>query len=565
MAYKGASLAEIESKLRQDFARRLKEHGHASTETNDPILRILFRTFAGQLESLYSDTDRIREALLDELISGLGIERRMPRPAQTIIRFFEQSANELVPAGTELVGVTQSKARLTFVTDATIAVSPARVAMAASYQNEKLQLLPGTEMPDAMQAGYPSPDAVPLRLGPAPAIFIAVENLPSEHLSRHGVFLDIGDADLQRSIRREIWRMADSDGKFAATGILRPHRRNAGVQELRWLLDEDESSNGGDAGAGEIERPELPDGFYAGRMFVFPEVPRSRRQFVCRYPRGLDQGLSKIFRDFGALFAEPRAWIRISIPPATADLNTAVHSVALHAISASNIVDLNQTVQFGAQGTSIPVEQAERYLVAPVAITGGDDNAEYIPAFQSSSEPGVGRYSIRNGRIDLIPSTRSGNANIPTWVTSGAHGNTVAPGDIQTFVRPADRPTLRISNPMPAAGGTNGESFSDAHARFAHVLLARSRVVTGADLHAAVTSLDRRIKRVEVEAALQRFSDGLHRILRVTATVDRNEFQDPDEEMRILQEDTERYLRNRVPFGTELNVECRWAEEEAAR
>src|ERR1035441_7608981 len=153
--------------------------------------------------------------------------------------------------------------------------------------------------------------------------------------------------------------------------------------------------------------------------------------------------------------------------------NCSVHSVSLHAISASNIADLNQTVEFEAQGTSIPIEQAERFLVAPIAITGGNDNTEYISAFQSSSDPGNGRFAIRNGRVDLTPPDRtgrqSGNVNIPVWVTNGAVGNTVGPGNIQTFVRASDRPALRISNPMPAAGGTNGESFGDAHQRFAHV------------------------------------------------------------------------------------------------
>jgi hypothetical protein len=564
MAYKGASFAEIESKLRQDFARRLKEQGHGATETVDPILRILFRTFAGQLETLYSDTERIREALLDELISGLGIERRMARPAQTIIRFFEDGLNELIPAGTEVVGVTQSKARLTFVTDATIAVSPARIAFAATYQDESLQLLPGMEMPDQMQAGHPSPDAVPAQLGPSPALFLAIENLPPEHLSHHGLFFDVSSPQLQQGLRREIWRLANSNGMFGAAGILRANRRNGGVHSLRWLVE-----NVSDTPDDDQDRPQLPDGFYAGRVFVFPECEPARRRFLCKYPSGMEQSLARIFQGYSSLFAAERAWLRISIPPGIKDLRTAIHSVALHAISASNVMDLNQTVKFEAQGTSIPVEQQERYLVAPIAITGGNDNADYISAFQSSTNAGVGRYAVRNGRVDLIPPKVAGqappeSANVPTWVTNGALGNTVAPGNIQTFVRASERPALRISNPMPAAGGTNGEAFADAQQRFAHVLLSRSRVVTMADVKAAVKALDRRIVRIDVADALRRTEDGLYRVVQITAFGDRNEFVDPDEEMRILREDIARHLLQRLPFGTELTVEWQW-EERAAR
>ena len=63
--------AEIYRKLREDFARRLKEYG-LSPELTDPMLAVLFRTVAGQLEAQYSEFDRRQASLLDELIAGLG-------------------------------------------------------------------------------------------------------------------------------------------------------------------------------------------------------------------------------------------------------------------------------------------------------------------------------------------------------------------------------------------------------------------------------------------------------------------------------------------------------------
>src|SRR5438445_24635 len=98
MAYTTASAVEIDKKLRDDFRRRLKDFG-ISAEATDPVLAVLFRTFAGQLEALYSETERIRLALLDELIAGLGFQRRAARPAQTIVRCLPNNASELLDVG----------------------------------------------------------------------------------------------------------------------------------------------------------------------------------------------------------------------------------------------------------------------------------------------------------------------------------------------------------------------------------------------------------------------------------------------------------------------------------
>ena len=110
MPYNSASAIEIDKKLRDDFRRRLRDYG-ISAETTDPILAVLFRTLAQQLENLYSETGRIRLALLDELIAGLGVEQRMARPAQTVARFLVPGAgSQVVEAGTELMGEAQSGA-----------------------------------------------------------------------------------------------------------------------------------------------------------------------------------------------------------------------------------------------------------------------------------------------------------------------------------------------------------------------------------------------------------------------------------------------------------------------
>src|SRR5579872_2177393 len=103
MPYQSVSAIEIDRKLRDDFRRRLRDFG-VSAETTDPLLAVMFRTFAQQLEQLYGETGRIRLALLDELIAGLGIERRMARPAQTIVRFLANAGSHFIGGGTELFG-----------------------------------------------------------------------------------------------------------------------------------------------------------------------------------------------------------------------------------------------------------------------------------------------------------------------------------------------------------------------------------------------------------------------------------------------------------------------------
>src|SRR5205823_9546095 len=104
MPYGSASAIEIDRKLREDFRRRVKDFG-ISAEATDPVLAVIFRTFAQEIEKLYSETGRIRLALLDEFIAGLQIEPRRAQPAQCVVRFFpDPGATAVVPAGTELNG-----------------------------------------------------------------------------------------------------------------------------------------------------------------------------------------------------------------------------------------------------------------------------------------------------------------------------------------------------------------------------------------------------------------------------------------------------------------------------
>src|SRR5205823_358880 len=173
---------------------------------------------------------------------------------------------------TELNGNASTGERLTFISDATISVSSARLALAFTYQNESIQLLSGVEMPQSLEAARPSLDPVGVRVGPQPAIYLAFEDLSPEHLSHHSLFFEFGPDSwkIQQALRSEPWCFVDDEGQLRAHGILRPRRGNGGVRELEWLAQ----AQAAPEGPVREEIPELPDGFFADRVFVLPEIPQ---------------------------------------------------------------------------------------------------------------------------------------------------------------------------------------------------------------------------------------------------------------------------------------------------
>ena len=559
MPHSGATAAEIDSKLRDDFRRRLKEYGYQADLT-DPILSLLFRTFAQQLEALYDETDRIRLALLDELIANLGLEPRAARPAQTVVRFAGGVAAAVLPVGTELVAEALSGERLTFATDQTVAVSGARLAAAFAYQDGALQLLAGVDMADAVRDARPSLDAVRVELGPNPALFLAIENLPATHLDRHGVFIEVAPSAsrLRQALETETWCLVQPDGTLSGAGLLRPATSNAGVQVLEWLT---EGAAESDAEGQEFAR--LPKGFYGGRVFVLPQIPASRR-FTCIAPRGMDAALRRIFgREAGTLLAEPRAWLRISMPADVPPLRTAVEGVLLHTVTASNVERLNQTIQFAQHGTSIPVVRdaggVASHLVAPLSVV-GEQGVPYLPETQPTTDGRRGRYAVRTGRIELRPALwpdgrAETQATVRLWVTSGTIGNTVMPGRVNGFLRSGAPSGLRVTNTVAAAGGTSVEPFGDARLRLASVLLSRDRVVTRDDLTHVSRAFDTRIRRADATAGVVSTPTGLQRAEHVRVYVREGDFVDPVAEIAVLKTDLQARLVDRFPSGTALTVD----------
>jgi|GEM_PF-1246283 len=564
MPYQRATAIEIDSKMREDFRKRLKEYG-VSAETTDPVLAVLFRTFAQQLEQLYSDTGRIRLALLDELIAGLGIEPRKARPAQAVVRILGASAPVHIDAGAVLRSQTPTGERFNFSTDAPVTVSGAQVVLGAAYEKGALRLLGGVEMPENFLAARPALDPVKVNLGPNPALFLAVEPAGKEHLGGHSFYFDLTpDArPVQDALGVETWCLAGPHGEFSANGILRPRPANAGLRRLEWLVRPQSPAGQEEA---QDKTPMLPPGFYAGRVFLLPPIP-PERQMLCTVPRGLEAPLGRIFgREAQSLFARPRAWFRITFPRDIPPLHTAIGGVFLHAITASNVECFNQTIVFEKHGTAIPISReggTDWQLVSPLSLIGENDTP-YLDEMAPSTDPLAGRYAIRNGRIEITPAKWPDGrpqslVNVRVWICAGEAANQVGPGMI-TSLELKGGGALRVLNPTSAAGGTSSESFASAQERFAAALLSRDRVVTRADLFAVVRAFDRRIRDARVSSVVERVGGALRRVERVTVSLDREDFTDPDLEAAYLRDELQALLETRFLHDTGLSVRTEWVE-----
>jgi hypothetical protein len=560
-----SSAADIDLKLRDDFRRYLREYGIEPT-LMDPVLAVLFRTLAAQLHNLVSDTDRLKTALLDELLDGLGFDRRFAHPAQLVVRYLCEGDPVHIGAGANLTGEPESGGRMNFSTDYGISVSAARIATVLVYQRPEgtpeghLRLLSGVELPgESLRAG-PSYGPVPAALGAFPAIYIAIDNLAPSHLSRHGVFLQTSPEAmlLNAQLASENWCLASSEGRFTAEGVLRPADLNAGQHQLHWLRRVRDAALKDDG----IETPRLPGGFWQGKCFVLPVVPPDRHS-LCEAPQGLGAPLRAIF-ERPTLFFKPRAWLRIQLDPRVEPLHTAISAVHLHAQSASNVACSNFTVRFVEHGLTVPVSRESggaSFLVAPLSIA-GESGETYLPEFQPSFKPGIGRYRLHQGYLTFIPGKMPDGrdesyANVRLWMTLGAFGNQMGMARLQSFAHEPAR-GLAVENITAAAGGANGESLHAAHRRFSEALLSRQRLLTHNDLEVAIRSFDNRISSIDVHPLLVRGKRGLRRLHRITVCAERDRFAAPEEEGRALVADLDGFLNERLPLDVDADVELTW-------
>lgn len=554
--------SEIDKKLRDDFRALLTKRTGVTAQPTDPILAVLFRSFAARIADVYEQAaETIPAAQLDELMSGLHFPERRARPAQAVVRLTSWGGYELFEQGTELIGEASSRDKLTFALDAALGFSTAQIALIALYQDGRLRLHRGTDLPKEFEDARPSFEAVPAELGQSPALFIAVEVDEAEHLSRHGFYFELVTEarDLSAHFGRETWCLLDDDGAISAEGLLRPRAGNGGVRRLEWL-----ASDASDAAAAEDDI--LDEGFYGERVFLFPSVPADRR-FLSKLPRKMEGPLRQLFQNPAAdLWSRPRAWLRIALPQENTTAAEDLVRVVLHCVTASNVEVLNQTVKFEEGGKSIPVGNASgqvRQLVRTISIT-GDRGSEYIDSSEATTDEGAGRYRFRAGCLELEPARTSRGvpdreAHVRLLLTRGADGNKVGVGAINNVLKKPAASAPEITSLTGAAGGTDGETFDDARRRFAELLLTRERVVTHADLETVVRTYEPKARRVECRPTLARTAAGLRRVQRVTVTLERDSFALPEVEAQFLRRELTSRLQARALLGLEVEVEIAWA------
>src|SRR5262245_23130649 len=435
---------EIDRKMREDFGRRLKEGYGITSETTDPLLAVLFRTFAVQIEDIYKEAgDTIPAAVLDEMLAALGIPERRSRPAQFVVKFSLPSGEQLFESGTELIAETSQGNRLLFALDADIQVSTARLVFAGSYQGGQLRLLSGVELPEEFEKAKPSLEPAPAGLGPMPAVFLAIDLPDDGYLDRHGLYFELAPQShvLSEALKREFWCVLDDVGAVTSEGLLRPRSGRCGIRELCWLSDKQSDAD-----------HSMPEGFYSGRSFILPTFPPDRR-FRSAIPQKMDEAIHRIFgKATDALFFKKRAWLKIGLPGCHG-LSEEVIRTALHCVTASNLEVLNQTLYFKLTGTSVPVSSeggTTKHLVVPISVI-GESGTTYLMEAQPSADASIGRFRFRNRRIEIKPTqlphgSADGLASVRLLVSDGSLANSVGAGSIKTFVSRGAAPGIPGTN-----------------------------------------------------------------------------------------------------------------------
>ena len=153
---------------------------------------------------------------------------------------------------------------------------------------------------------------------------------------------------------------------------------------------------------------------------------------------------AKIFgRDGRKFFLKNAAGFASPCPRDIPSLQTSIGGIALHAITASNVECFNQTIFFEKQGTCIPIIREEggaaSHLVAPLSVF-GETGTHICRTWSPRPIQRIGRYTIRNGRIELQPALRPDGkpesyANLRLWVTNGKLGSKVGPGQVTGFLK----------------------------------------------------------------------------------------------------------------------------------
>jgi hypothetical protein len=550
---------DIAAELRREFERALHER-YGTEPQPDPVLATLFHTFAVQVSRIYEQAETVfPEAVIDDLISGLGMAPRLAAPAQTVVSFGQLDQRERISPETDLIGYHRTGEQIHFAPDESIELSLTDLVFAAVYEDRQLRTVAGARVPGSEM---PTPPAsTPLDLGrSAPALFLAFR-VDASHLGGLGVFIDAQPRDgaVSLALGRSVWQLLTDDGRVAERTVLRPRRGRGGVHCLEW--PEDGARRDMD-GASDVRRAlPLGEGPSGPQVWIFPTISPGRR-LTCSAPPAIAAAAATLLPEGheGAL-DRPLAWVQVPLPAGTGGVANAIQRIAVNCVTASNVEVFSERIVFDRTGTVVsmrPEGKTGRHVMGVLSVT-GESGTPYAQETDVEAMPGAGQYRYRAGRLELWPHRKASGrfdafAMVRLLYCDGATGNGIELGGVRRISSTLANVTASVANLTATAGGSAPPTYPDARVRFAELLRTRERIVTAADIEIVTLAFEPRIQGVEVSSATELTEQGLQLGETVTVSVRPSDFADPETELARLADQLARHLQDRAVIGHHIRV-----------
>ena len=425
-----------------------------SRRPDDPGVALL-KVYAAQHALVAANIDHLPTRARVEHLTAAGVTRAAPRPLVAML-VFELSPSApggvTVGEGFEVFGRDAAGTLVTFETDRTMTVVPAKLAVLGRRSGGSIGSL---TIPTAAEPAKVHPFGLAPRAGDGLYFGFEATVVPGPQLAIGMWFAPISDTPAPVS----------AGGLFPRPGAEPPR--------LAWEL-------------------------YDGRRFVAAEVLRDETRAFTQsgvielvIPPGLRPGLPP-----GADDGPPLYWARCQLLAGEWPTPPALSAIALNAVPASSgrtlrdeIVETPTSVDPKNRRT---LQLAERPVLDGTLVVlideGGSAPIEWTPVddlatagfeervFKLDSVTGTMTFGDgRNGRP--LP---EGFRHVRAMYRAASTGGTIVAGAISTLVGSAPF-LLGVTNPFPAGGGAEPESFAAALSRGPREIRARKRAVAAAD------------------------------------------------------------------------------------
>lgn len=560
LARSARSAGEIATELRREFETGMAER-FGTQPMQDPVLATLFHAIAAQVARVYDEAEHVfPEAVLDDLVAGLGMPGRSAEPAQVVVGFTDVQERELLSPQVTLYGFGRTGESIPFTPDVPIQLSPTELAFAAVCEGGRVQVIPGARLAD----GGPliPPVSAPLAgASPAPMLLLAFRT-DALHLSGLSVFVDVHPADgpVAEGLRRSPWQLFGDHGRVRQDAVLRPAPSRGGVRRLEW------PGSAQRATATELDRHlSLSTGIYGGQIWTFPEIPAGHRA-RCSPPAILALLLPQLLpAGCEDALSAPLAWVQVPLPAEAVGAAEAIQRVVVNCVTASNLEVFSERVLFDRTGTVVQVQpegMRDRHVVDVLSVT-GEHGERYLDERDGSSALlSHGRYRERGGRVELRPARGPGGrhdafAVLRLLYCDGERANALQPGDLRRIGGSLANVTAQVCNLTVSRGGSAPPGYGSAKVRFAELLRTRERIVTAEDVDVVSRAFEPRVVGTRTQSRVILEGGAPLRVEEVTVEVRGSDFADPGAELVRLAERLEDHLRRRAVLGQEIRVRVR--------